>query len=72
MRYDDGVVWAMAHSKGEPRPFICGGMTAYTRRELIDKIEKELGVSWRKWSRKYGVKIVRVRVSQIEFNQRGG
>jgi hypothetical protein len=66
MKYDDDLMWAMAHSKGTPRPFICGTLSSTTRTELIRKIERDVcgEGNWRKWSRKYGAKIIRVRVTQ--------
>jgi hypothetical protein len=56
--------WALAHTNGTPRPFIVP-MVALTRRGLINRLEQDVcPQGWRKWSRKSGAKIIRVRIEQ--------
>lgn len=65
VEYDSCQAWAMAHSRGTPRPFICA-MVGNTRKQLIQRIEREIcGTGeWPKWSRKTGARIVRCRIEQ--------
>lgn len=66
MKFDPDTRWALAYTRSQPRPFICGSMTARTRSELIVKIEEGICGEgrWRWWARKTGAKIIRVVVQE--------
>lgn len=72
MKFDPDTRWALAYTHSKPRPFICGGMTATTRSELIARIEKEVcgERGWRWWARKTGAKIIRVIVQEARDGSR--
>jgi hypothetical protein len=65
VKYEFAQCWALAHSKGQPGPFITT-VTANTRKELIARVERQCcgAGNWRRWSRSSGAKLIRVRIEQ--------